>query len=113
MGCQSFSDIPLHWPLRTNLSEPTSPPSPDLDREMKLQIVIPIYNDWESLLLLLPLLGESLQRAKLEAELLLVDDGSSQSPPAAWGDIAQSIRCIRILKARRNLGANGEDRSDG
>ena len=68
------------------------------------QIVIPVYNDWESVRQLLPLIGEQLEKANLCADLLLVDDGSDQMSPRTWEPAGKSIKTIRILRLRRNLG---------
>ncbi len=69
-----------------------------------MQIVIPIYNDWESVRRLLPLVDEQLQKAGLYGDLLLADDGSSLSRPQPWNATGKNIRTIRVLKLGRNLG---------
>lgn len=69
-----------------------------------LQIVIPIYNDWESARRLLPLVDEHLARAGVYADVLLADDGSMLRPPTPWNASHQHIRTVRILTLARNLG---------
>jgi polyisoprenyl-phosphate glycosyltransferase len=69
-----------------------------------LQIVIPIYNDWDSVRLLLPLVDEQLGRANVCADILLADDGSFITPPESWNLVGKNLRTIRILRLHRNLG---------
>lgn len=68
-------------------------------------ILIPIFNDWESLALLLPRLDEALAARSLEADVLVVDDGSTLEPNEAPGDRPfVAVRRIDVLRVRRNLG---------
>jgi hypothetical protein len=69
-----------------------------------LQIVVPIYNDWESIERLLPLVDEQLRVAGLVADVLLADDGSMSQPPKQWNAAYTHIKAVRILKLGRNLG---------
>jgi len=46
-------------------------------RDEKLTILMPVYNDWEALSLLLPLLDRELKAGGLTAGILLVDDSST------------------------------------
>jgi hypothetical protein len=69
-----------------------------------LQIVIPIYNDWESVRRLLPLVDEQLAKSGLTADALLANDGSSIAPPQPWEAQLTSVRSVRILNLRRNVG---------
>jgi polyisoprenyl-phosphate glycosyltransferase len=68
-------------------------------------ILIPNYNDWRSLELLTKILDQILQAHDIEADLLIVDDGST-IPPGE--DIAganyHSLHRVEILRLRRNLG---------
>jgi hypothetical protein len=67
--------------------------------------MIPNYNDWRSLALHVGNLEKVLEAHEIEADLLIVDDGSTV--PA--GDFARSclgstLGSVEILKLRRNLG---------
>lgn len=75
-----------------------------MDHYSHLQIVIPIYNDWESVYQLLPIVEEQLHKTGVYADVLLADDGSNLSPPEVWNITGKNIQAIRILKLRRNLG---------
>jgi len=73
--------------------------------DVKLLILMPVYNDWRSLSLLLPGLENELHSAGLRARLLLVDDGSTEKVPASLSHLSlRSIERIDVLPLRRNLG---------
>ncbi len=68
-------------------------------------ILIPVFNDWESVALLIPQLDKSLAAVARSAELILVDDCSLNRPvdlPIA--DPLSAIRSIDVLTLARNLG---------
>ena len=69
-----------------------------------LQIVIPVYNDWESVSLLLPLVDEQFRASGVPADVLLVDDGSTSAPARSWNLPLTGIHTIRILRLKRNVG---------
>jgi hypothetical protein len=70
-----------------------------------LLVLIPIYNDWVAVGLLLPGLDRVLAGAGLTADVLLVDDGSSVRPPAHWPeDQWRALGHVDILSLRRNVG---------
>lgn len=74
-------------------------------RDDKLIILMPVYNDWKALALLLPSLEGELNANGLKADILIVDDGSTVSTPASLGQTYFSaIESIDILALRRNLG---------
>jgi glycosyltransferase involved in cell wall biosynthesis len=68
-------------------------------------ILMPAYNDWESAAQLLPSLDASLFGARIDARVLIVDDGSTLAVP---DDLAagpfKALRRIEVLHLRRNLG---------
>ena len=68
-------------------------------------IMIPVYNDWAALGKLLGLLDGTLARAGLKADVLIVDDGSSQprAPDLIDGPF-NAIGKVDVLRLRRNLG---------
>lgn len=73
--------------------------------EINLTILMPVFNDWQSLSLLIPKLEKELQSANLQAGLLLVDDGSTQKLPDRLAEITSpSVPSIDVVTLRRNLG---------
>ena len=73
-------------------------------RDSDLIILMPVYNDWGALSLLLPILDRELKADGLTAAILLVDDGSPKAPPENFGILFEAIASIDILSLRRNLG---------
>jgi len=74
-------------------------------QEKKLIILIPVYNDWESLALLLPRIEDVLSTIKTPAHILLIDDASAAPSPLdllekKWDFFIQ----IDILRLLRNVG---------
>ena len=70
-----------------------------------LLIMIPVFNDWEALRLLLMKLDGVLAAGGVRAEVLIVNDGSSMPEPANLLDAAPAaLDQIRKLDLLRNLG---------
>jgi polyisoprenyl-phosphate glycosyltransferase len=78
----------------------------DLLSNDAITVVVPVFNDWESLDMMLALLDEALARGGIEANVLVVDDASTI--PRAHKDAApqnsKAIREVNVLQLRRNLG---------
>jgi polyisoprenyl-phosphate glycosyltransferase len=73
--------------------------------ETDVLIVIPVYNDWEAVSVLLPLLDTALSGASGRCAALLVNDGSQVEPPAEL--LARKLGRLGtplLLDLRRNLG---------
>ncbi len=71
----------------------------------QLIILLPVYNDWEAFLMLLPRLDWELNVNGLRAEVLIVDDGSTVPAPLNLGSNSfTAIESVDILSLRRNLG---------
>ena len=72
---------------------------------MKLSIVIPVYNEAESLNLLHSSLGEAMQQAQTSWEAIYVDDGSSDLSPEVLTQLAEADpEHICLISLRRNFG---------
>lgn len=86
---------------------------------MKLSIVIPVYNEVESLALLHQSIHNALETASLDWEVIYVDDGSQDGSLAALEQIAaQDSEHTCVVEFRRNFGqtaaiAAGIDHSRG
>jgi polyisoprenyl-phosphate glycosyltransferase len=75
---------------------PTEPP---------LLVLIPIYNDWEAVSLLLVQLDRVLASSGLTASVLLVDDASTEPMNADMMDHAfNALVRVEVLGLRRNIG---------
>jgi glycosyltransferase involved in cell wall biosynthesis len=71
----------------------------------RILIMIPNFNDWRSLELLIGKLDQVMHSYQIESDLLIVDDGSTIPPRdcLACGS-HRSLRRIETLRLRRNLG---------
>jgi hypothetical protein len=68
-------------------------------------VLIPLFNDWPAVAKLLPLLDAVLLRNGLRADVLIVDDGSTETPSEELSAVAYgALGRISILELRRNLG---------
>lgn len=74
-----------------------------MDQELTL-FCIPIFEDWESVILVLAGLQEALPRLGGPAAVLLVDDGSTAPPPTRQLEQLTGFTSIEILTLRRNVG---------
>ncbi|MDQ7821320.1 MAG: glycosyltransferase [Candidatus Eremiobacteraeota bacterium] len=69
-------------------------------------VVIPVYNDWESVAILLKKLDDTFAGEGISAEVLLVDDGSSLASGAFFtkDTTYYALEQVDILRLNRNLG---------
>lgn len=71
----------------------------------RLHVLIPVYDDWEVLGHLLGRLDQAFLEHRLEADVLVLDDGSPR--PAEGALVVPPLRAIgalRLLELKRNLG---------
>lgn len=74
------------------------------DQPIELSVIIPAYNEEESLDFLYQRLVESLDPLGVTYEVILVDDGSSDRTFQQLAEIATADKRIRVIKLRRNYG---------
>ena len=70
----------------------------------RLLILIPAFNDWPSLGLLLVKLDDTLLALSLEAEVLVVDDASDEPIGDSLSHAYTALTRVQALKLQRNLG---------
>lgn len=68
----------------------------------RLIVLIPVYDDWAALGLLLPRLGAALRAHQLFAEVLVIDDAST-TRAGAFPE-SDGIAAVHVLALRRNVG---------
>ena len=74
-------------------------------RRASLAILIPNFNDWESLRLLLPQLDQAVMELERQVFVLIVDDASTEAVPNGWpGQEFLALDSIEILRLRANQG---------
>src|SRR5262245_2256973 len=69
-----------------------------------ISVVIPVYNEKESLLPLHAEIVTATQQAKLDLEVVFVDDGSRDGSWEVIADLAKRYAFVRGLRFRRNFG---------
>ncbi len=77
-----------------------------LDRsDERWVLLLPVYQDWEAVSLLLQQVDRVLTGVGQQARVLLVDDGSPEAAPASLiAHSPQALTSIEVLRLRRNLG---------
>ena len=86
---------------------------------MRLSVIVPVYNEDESLLLLHQALHQALDPLKTDWEVVYVDDGSQDRSPQVLEElVAQDSAHVSVVLLRRNFGqtaaiAAGIDHSHG
>src|ERR1051326_3231501 len=74
-------------------------------RRPSLAILIPNFNDWESLRLLLPELDRVAAELDRRAAVLVVDDASTELMPQGWpGPDFAALESVEVLHLRSNQG---------
>ena len=74
------------------------------DPDQPVLVLIPSFNDWEALGLLLKALDRTLDKESVQAHVLIVDDGSDQSIPDDLLGSYRTLSQITVLPLLRNLG---------
>jgi len=85
---------------------------------MDLSIVIPVYNEEDSIGSLYAQLKETLEELNLTCEIIAVDDGSTDRSFAILKDLHTRDKRLKVIRFRRNFGqtaafAAGFDHSQG
>jgi dolichol-phosphate mannosyltransferase len=84
------------------MSDPqTAPPAPDPD---VVSLVIPVFNERESLPALYAEIAEVAEANRLRLEVVFVDDGSTDGSWEIVADLAAKYRRVRGVRFRRNFG---------
>lgn len=95
-----------------SLASPTSPPTAQLDQASDgsslpspwLSVVIPVYDEAESLPLLYEELRETLGALPWPAEIIFVDDGSRDGSITILRQLFERDRRVQVIELRRNFG---------
>src|SRR5437660_10015303 len=69
-----------------------------------ISVVIPVYNEKESLAPLLGEIAEAARQADIDLEVFFVDDGSKDGSWAAISDLARERGWVHGIRLRRNFG---------
>jgi glycosyltransferase involved in cell wall biosynthesis len=72
--------------------------------ELSLSVVVPIYNEAESISQLIDTIGNTLAKSNLSYEIICVDDGSQDGSTEKLRQLAQSRTDLKAVILRRNYG---------
>ena len=77
----------------------------DQESTDRVVILIPVFNYWDAVAMLLPALDHALAESSQRIEVLLIDDGSTNAPlPGQLDQNFKNLRVVQVLHLRRNLG---------
>jgi glycosyltransferase involved in cell wall biosynthesis len=68
-----------------------------------LSVIIPVYNDWDSVKILIGRITQALKAEDVQTRLLVVDDGSDTPAPAGLTENSGTVP-VSVLRLKRNLG---------
>ena len=69
----------------------------------KIKILIPVYNDWQSVFELLKNINSEVSKLGGEFSVIIVNDGSTESRPEFLADLS-SLKSIQVINMRKNKG---------
>lgn len=78
--------------------------NPNSSSNPELSVVIPLYNEEESVVALHDALSESLEACGRSYEIVIVDDGSSDGSFDLLSELAARDEHLRVVRLRRNFG---------
>ncbi len=71
---------------------------------LDLSVVIPLYNEEESVRTLLARLFATLRELALDWEVIVIDDGSTDGSFSALAEVASGEQRLKVIRFRRNFG---------
>jgi hypothetical protein len=74
------------------------------EKNLPILILIPVFNDWMSLAVLMRYLDRTFAAANDQVEALIVDDASTQPIPKKF--LADDLENLSKVKSEKNLPAN-------
>jgi len=69
----------------------------------KIKILIPVYNDWQSVFKLLEKINSEVSKLTVEFSLMIVNDSSTENRPELSADL-NNIRSVQIINMKKNKG---------
>ena len=70
---------------------------------MKIKILIPLYNDWQSLIKLLEKIDQQIREIDNNFSVIIVNDGSEEKIPVNFPNYSK-INSIKVLNLKTNVG---------
>ena len=72
--------------------------------QIEVSIIVPLYNEEESILLLYDAIIQAVKPLNLTFEILFVDDGSQDNTFSITKHLAENDRYLRVIRFRKNYG---------
>ena len=69
----------------------------------KIKILIPIYNDWQSVIKLLKNINAKVSSLDCEFSVVIVNDASTEDRPKLYADL-KNLKSIQIINMKENKG---------
>ena len=88
----------------TDLPAETSDTSTEMDAAPEISVVIPLYNEEESIPHLHQALSAALEASARPYEIIIVDDGSKDRSFQLLSDLARQDPHLTVIRLRRNFG---------
>ncbi len=71
----------------------------------RIVVLIPLFNDWEAVDLLLDGLDSAFAQSSAPVDVLILDDGSTDAPPDSFAKRGfTALQSVDILRLQHNLG---------
>ncbi|KPL04068.1 MAG: hypothetical protein AMJ90_02110 [candidate division Zixibacteria bacterium SM23_73_2] len=74
------------------------------EKRLKVSVIVPAYNEMENVPILVEKFAEMLERSKLKAELVLVNDGSTDRTLEKAKDCEKKYPFLKVVSHRTNRG---------
>ena len=71
---------------------------------MKLSVIVPCYNEGESLNEFYDAVSKRLELEKITHEFIMVDDGSSDNTMDVLRNLSSKDKCVKVISFSRNFG---------
>lgn len=88
----------------TSVFQSETVPNPDTQCSYELSVVVPIYNEYESIPALVDNIAQATDRLGISYEIILVDDGSSDGSADLLRQEAKQRPYLQAVLLRRNYG---------
>ena len=69
----------------------------------KIKILIPVYNDWQSLFKLLENIDSEISKLEDEFSVLIINDASNENNPGLSVDL-KNLKYVQIINMKENKG---------
>ena len=69
----------------------------------KIKILIPVYNDWQSVFKLLENINLEVSTLKFEFSVMIINDASTESRPELSANL-ENLKSVQVINMKQNIG---------